>query len=161
MSAIESGSPTRLLLVEDDLSFGRALVAALRGQGFDVEWSRDGLEGLDLARSHAWSAVILDLMIPNLEGDEVLRRLREESAVPVLILTAKHALEERVGRLDEGADDYLTKPVELAELVARLRALIRRAAGARSRTLALGGLEIDLYARIVSRDGERLDLTST
>lgn len=156
-----SGAATRLLLIEDDQRFGRALVAALNGQGFDVEWSQDGLRGLDLALGHAWGAVILDLMIPTLNGPTVLRRLREESQVPVLVLTARHSLQDRVDQLDHGADDYLTKPVELPELVARLRALIRRAAGSANQSLTLGDLEIDLYQRLVHRQGQRIELTST
>lgn len=155
------GSGTRLLLVEDDEDFGRALVAALEDKGFDIEWSRDGLYGLELARSHAWSVVILDLMLPTLDGASVLQGLRRESNVPVLVLTAKHGLEERVERLEEGADDYLTKPFELPELVARLRALIRRAAGAAGRTLVLGELDVDLLARVVTKGDERIELTST
>ncbi len=152
---------TRLLLIEDDARFGRVLVAALTGQGFEVEWSRDGLHGLDLACSHAWSAIILDLMMPSLDGATVLRRLRRESDVPVLVLTAKYALQERVDRLDEGADDYLTKPVELPELVARLRALIRRAAGTANRYLIVGDLEVDLYGRSIRKRGEPVEITST
>ncbi len=156
-----SGAATRLLLIEDDQRFGRALLAALNAQGFEVEWSQDGLRGLDLALGHAWGAVILDLMIPTLNGPTVLRRLREESQVPVLILTARHSLQDRVDQLDHGADDYLTKPVELPELVARLRALIRRAAGSANQSLTLGDLEIDLYQRLVHRQGQRIELTST
>ena len=157
--AARSGTP--ILLVEDDARFARALVAGLADAGFDVHHSADGLEGWDLARSHAWSVVILDLMIPSLDGATVLRRLRQESSVPLLVLTASRGLDQRVGRLEDGADDYLTKPFELPELVARLRALIRRAAGAADRRQAFGDLEIDLYARTASLAGTVLGLTST
>ncbi len=154
-------SPTRILLIEDDERFARALVTGLVDLGFDVYHSADGLEGWELARSHAWSVVVLDLMIPTLDGAVVLRRLREESNVPVLVLTAKHGLEHRVGRLDDGADDYLTKPFELSELVARLRALIRRSVGAADRRQRFGDLEIDLYSRTAALVGKRIELTST
>ncbi len=156
-----TGAPTRILLIEDDERFARALVAGLEDLDFDVFHCADGLEGWDLARSHAWGVVILDLMIPTLDGAAVLRRLRQESNVPVLVLTAKRSLEQRVGRLDDGADDYLSKPFELPELVARLRALIRRSAGAADRRRQFSDLEIDLYARTASLAGEVLDLTST
>ena len=154
-------SRTRLLLIEDDERFARALRASLEDAGYEVSHCVDGLEGWDLARSHAWGAVILDLMIPTIDGAEVLRRLREESNVPVLVLTARRSLEQRVGRLEDGADDYLGKPFEMPELLARLRALIRRSAGAAQRTRQFGDLEIDLYGRSASLAGETLDLTST
>lgn len=157
--AVESG--TRLLLIEDDERFARALRASLEDAGFDVTHCADGLQGWDLARSHAWSAVILDLMIPSIDGAEVLRRLREESNVPVLVLTARRSLDQRVGRLEDGADDYLSKPFEMPELLARLRALIRRSAGGADRMRHFGELEIDLFARTASMGGEALDLTST
>lgn len=154
-------SETCVLLVEDDARFAQALVAGLNDAGFTVHRCADGLEGWDLARSHSWSAVILDLMLPTLDGAEVLRRLRQESNVPVLVLTARRALEQRVARLEDGADDYLCKPFELAELVARLRALIRRAAGAADRRLHVGDLEVDLYARTVRRRDQPVELTPT
>lgn len=157
--AVESG--TRLLLIEDDRMFARALRASLEEAGFDVTHCEDGLEGWDLARSHAWSVVILDLMIPTIGGADVLRRLREESNVPVLVLTARRSLEQRVGRLEDGADDYLSKPFEMPELLARLRALIRRSAGGGDRTRHFGNLEIDLFGRTASLGGAVLDLTST
>lgn len=159
--SVKDDGSGRLLLIEDDERFGQVLSSALEGQGFRVEWSRDGLHGLDLARTHSWSVVILDLMIPTTDGASVLRSLRKVSNVPVLVLTAKHSLEQRVGRLEEGADDYMTKPAELPELVARLRALIRRAAGAAGQRLRLADCEIDLYERTVRQNGRKIDLTST
>jgi DNA-binding response OmpR family regulator len=156
-----STAPARLLLVEDDDDLAETLIPALEDHGFEVRRSADGLEGFDLARSHVWSAVILDLMLPTVPGAEVIRRLREVSEVPVLVLTARHGLTDRVGRLDDGADDYLTKPFELPELVARLRVLIRRSAGSASRSLRLGDLDVDLYARSVARGGRLVELSAT
>lgn len=154
-------SEARLLLIEDDVPLAQALAAGLTDAGFTVHHCVDGLQGWDLARSQVWSAVVLDLMTPMLSGTEVLRRLRRESNVPVLVLTARRELKQRVARLEDGADDYMMKPFELPELIARLRALIRRAAGAAEQRLRYGDLEIDLYARTVCKAGEAVELTPT
>jgi two-component system OmpR family response regulator len=157
---IPPATRARLLLVEDDAAFAESLIPALERRGFEVRWVADGLEGLDRARSEMWSAVILDLMLPTLPGDELLRRLREVSEVPVLVLTARRGLPDRVARLEEGADDYLTKPFELPELVARLKVLMRRSAGTAQGTLRLGSLEVDLDDRRVRRGGETVELSA-
>ena len=144
----------RLLLVEDEGDLAAQLKLALSEKGFEVEHSADGAAGLDRALCEPYDVIVLDLMLPGLDGRSFLRHLRRESAVPILILTARDALDDRVGALEEGADDYLTKPFELRELVARLRALVRRAAHGAGDRIAFGSLVIDFH-RSEARLGDR------
>ncbi|MBI2383051.1 MAG: response regulator transcription factor [Gammaproteobacteria bacterium] len=149
----------RVLLVEDDPLLGDALRAGLGQAGFDADWVRDGAAAELAARSEPFAAVVLDLGLPGLSGFEVLRRLRGAGRrVPVLILTARDAVEDRVKGLDAGADDYVVKPVDLKELAARLRALVRRAAGAAGPILRVGEIELDPAARTVVFRGAPVDL---
>jgi len=149
----------RILIVEDEADLARALRKALEEEGFAVDEAHDGESGLYSARTVDYDAVILDLMLPRLDGWEVLRRLRALKKTPVLILTARDSPPEKVRGLDGGADDYLTKPFNLEELIARIRALIRRSAGHPSPVLRLRDLEIDTAARTVKRRGRPVDLT--
>lgn len=150
----------RVLLVEDDAVLADGLSRALRASDYDVEWLRNGDEADETLASPGHDLVILDLGLPGLDGFEVLRRLRErKSPVPVLVLTARDAVEDRVTGLDLGADDYLTKPFELPELEARVRALIRRGAQGRG-TMVLGDLHYDSLGRRVLIDGQPLDLSA-
>jgi DNA-binding response OmpR family regulator len=151
----------RVLVVEDEGDLARALKRALEEEGFAVDLSFDGEDGLFRATEIAYDAIILDLMLPRINGWDVLRRLREHgSRTPVLVLTARDAVEDRVDGLDLGADDYLTKPFALTELFARLRALIRRSTGLAASTLVVGDIEIDTASRTVSRAGQRVELTA-
>jgi DNA-binding response OmpR family regulator len=149
----------RVLLVEDDPLLGDALRAGLEQRGLNVDWQRDGAAGLAAARGGNFHAIVLDLGLPGLDGDAVLRKLRAtgESA-PVLILTARDAVADRVTRLDAGADDYVVKPVDLEELAARLRAVARRRAGATTSLLEIGEVTIDLGAHAVSFRGAPVPL---
>lgn len=149
----------RVLVVEDERDLAEALRRALEEESFAVDVAYDGESGLFNAESWAYDAVVLDLMLPRLDGRRLLARLREKKATPVLILTARDASEEKVALLNAGADDYLTKPFELGELVARLRALIRRAAGKPSPILRVGEVEIDTASRTVRRGGRPVELT--
>ena len=149
----------RLLLVEDNTDLAGPLIAALTENGFAVEHATDGGEGLDRALEQDFDVVLLDLMLPGLDGRSVLRHLRRERGVPVLILTARDSLEDRVGGLEDGADDYLTKPFELPELIARLRALVRRNAGSATDRVAVGDLVLDLRRRRVTVRRRAIDLT--
>ncbi len=149
----------RVLLVEDDDDLAEVLASALVDLGFEVARVADGEEGLYRAAEWPWDAIILDLMLPGLEGMEVLRRLRATSSVPVLVLTARDSLADRVRGLDKGADDYVVKPVALPELAARLRALIRRASEAKGDRVRIGDLTVDFRRRRVDRGGEPLVLT--
>jgi len=134
----------RVLLVEDDAMLGEALATGLRQTGFDVDWLRDGVEAEHAAASEPYAAVVLDLGLPRRSGLDVLRHWRSAGRVlPVLILTAQDAIEERVRGLDAGADDYVIKPVDLAELAARLRALVRRSRGEAMPLLRAADLELD------------------
>jgi two-component system OmpR family response regulator/two-component system response regulator QseB len=149
----------RILLIEDDTLLGDALQAGLRQAGFAVDWLRDGVAADAALRAEPFAAVILDLGLPRLAGFEVLRTLRaRDDRTPVLILTARDAIDDRVKGLDAGADDYVVKPIAIAELAARLRALVRRSQGAAGDRLRIGDLEIDPAARTVRYRGHPVEL---
>ena len=150
----------RLLIVEDEPDFLRTLVQALREEGYAVDEAGDGEEGLYKAESYDYDAIVLDVMLPQLDGFEVLRRLRRKKKTPVLMLTARVKVNDRIHGLDTGADDYLAKPVDLNELAARVRALIRRANGNASPALRIGDVEIDTTAHTVALRGEPVVLTA-
>jgi two-component system OmpR family response regulator len=152
--------PMRILIVEDEPDLLSGLAKALREEGYAVDVAEDGSDGLFKAESAAYDAIVLDVMLPVMDGFELLRRLRETRKTPVLMLTARGESASRVRGLDSGADDYLPKPFDLDELLARLRALIRRAAGHATNTLVIAGVAIDFAARRVSRAGEEVPLTA-
>lgn len=150
----------RVLIVEDELKLLDSLRRGLTQEGYQVATASRGEDGFYLATTEPFDAVILDLMLPGRDGMQVLADLRSKSfAAPVLILTARDAVEDRVAGLDCGADDYLVKPFAFAELVARLRALLRRNLPVRDVKFKAADLEMDLLARRVVRDGHEIDLT--
>jgi DNA-binding response OmpR family regulator len=150
----------RLLLVEDDQSLAEALRRGLSQEGHVVDVVHDGAAGLDLAESGVHDAAIVDVMLPQLDGMTVARRLRDEgSHIPILMLTARDALPDRIRGFDAGADDYLTKPFAFEELLARIRAITRRGIGAiAEERLVVGDLAMDTRAREVTRGGILVDL---
>ena len=153
----------RILVVEDEAAIADAVEYALRAEGFDVEAAADGEGALERARSRPYDLLVLDLMLPGLSGIEVCRRLREESPVPILMLTAKDAEVDRVLGLEVGADDYVTKPFSVPELVARVRALLRRRdldTRERGVKLSVGDLEVDLVRHEAAIDGNPVRLTA-
>lgn len=150
----------RVLAVEDEPDLLSSLMKALREDGYAVDGAPDGEEGLYKAESYDYDAIVLDIMLPRIDGWELLRRLRKTKKTPVLMLTARDAVRDRVRGLDTGADDYLVKPFELAELLARLRALIRRCASQAQSRLQIGDVVIDTAARTVTRRGEEIALTA-
>src|SRR5579884_1762304 len=150
----------RVLVIEDEPELLGLVARALREEGYAVDEAADGAEGLFKATGSDYDAIVLDLLLPKRDGWSVLAALRKSRATPVLILTARDAVADRVRGLDVGADDYLVKPFELAELLARLRALVRRAAGASASTLTVGDVVIDTRAKRVTRDGVDVVLTA-
>ncbi|HQR50808.1 MAG TPA: response regulator transcription factor [Methylophilaceae bacterium] len=151
----------RILVVEDDNLLGDALQAGLKQAGYAVDWLRDGTAADQALSSEPYAATVLDLGLPRMAGLEVLRRLRQRgSALPVLILTARDTVDDRILGLDSGADDYLVKPFDMGELVARLRALVRRASGQPAPTLKLGDIELDPAAHRVSYRGRPAELSA-
>jgi two-component system, OmpR family, response regulator RegX3 len=153
---------TKILIAEDEPAILDAVSYTLRGEGFDVDVVADGESALEAARGRAYDLMILDLMLPKLSGTEVCRRVRSESALPIIMLTAKSAMSDRVLGLEIGADDYVTKPFAMDELVGRVRALLRRRELDRQGPtggLRAGGLEIDAYRHRVVVDGEQRPLT--
>jgi two-component system OmpR family response regulator len=150
----------RILVIEDEPDLRRLLMEMLEDAGYAVDVSADGQDGLYKARLSAYDAIVLDLMLPKLDGWDLLEDFRSTHNTPVLILSARDALSDRVLGLDLGADDYLAKPFERIELLARLRALIRRAAGQRQTSVAIGTLVVDLRSRCVMQNDEPIDLTA-
>jgi two-component system, OmpR family, response regulator len=154
-----------LLVVEDDPTLRELLAASLRFAGFAVSATASGAEALRLAASRPPDLVVLDVMLPDVDGFEVLRRLRNGTTpardVPVLFLTARDAGEDKVTGLTAGGDDYVTKPFQLDELIARVRAILRRTAGAAREVLTAGDLELDPAARLVTRGEEEISLSPT
>jgi two-component system copper resistance phosphate regulon response regulator CusR len=151
----------RLLLVEDHVQTAELLAKGLREQAYAVDLVRDGDRALEAAELNDYDGIILDILLPGLDGLEICRTLRARQAdVPILMLTALDAVGDRVAGLDAGADDYLTKPFAFEELLARVRALVRRRPLMRARVLTVGDLRIDTAARRITRRGRAIDLTA-
>ena len=151
----------RLLVIEDEEKVSRLIVKSLTSERFAVDVAYDGARGLEMAGTYNYDLIILDLMLPGLSGADVLRRVRQrDEHVPVLILTARDAIGDKVRHFEIGADDYLTKPFAFAELIARVKALLRRGAVSRANILRVGDLEIDRLSQQVRRAGKRIELTA-
>jgi two-component system OmpR family response regulator len=150
----------RILIVEDEPKLLRSLAQALREEGYAVDTAEAGDDGLYKARNYDYNAIVLDVMIPKIDGWQLLEQLRLTRQTPVLMLTACDATRDRVRGLDSGADDYLVKPFDLTELLARLRAIIRRAAGQARSDIVVGNVEIDTRARTVNLFGQPVMLTA-
>lgn len=153
-------SAVRLLVVEDEPDLRQAIVQALTEEGFAVDQAADGEDGLYKALAWEYDTIVLDLMLPVKSGWDLLEGLRKEKPTPVLILTARDAVPDRVRGLDGGADDYLVKPFSIVELVARIRALVRRAAGQASSVIELGAVQVNLATRTVTKHAEPIALTA-
>ena len=150
----------RVLVVEDEPDLLSSLAQALREEGYAVDTACDGDDGLFKAQNWEYDAIVLDVMLPKLDGWELLKRLRQSKKTPVLMLTARDRSTDRVRGLDTGADDYVVKPFDLAELLARLRALIRRTSNQTTARIEIGDVVLDTAARVVSRSGEPVSLTA-
>ena len=151
----------RILLVEDEARMAQAIKRGLREAAYAVDWARDGEDALYQASINDYDAIILDVMIPKRDGFEVCRELRAKgSRIPVLMLTARDAVGDRIGGLDTGADDYLTKPFEFGELLARLRAILRRGQDLRPTIIEVGDLQVDTRGQRVKRSGRTIELTT-
>jgi two-component system KDP operon response regulator KdpE len=154
-------SEGRVLVVDDEPQIRRALRRVLAGHGYEVALAEGGEAALDVLATGGADAVVLDLMMPDMDGFEVLRRVRAWSAVPIVVLSARGEEDDKVAALDLGADDYLTKPFGIRELLARLRAVRRRPAPDDAEPLVVGDVVIDLARRLVTRGGQRVNLTRT
>jgi two-component system OmpR family response regulator len=159
------GSPVRVLVVDDEPNIAELISMALRYEGWDISTAHNGTKAVREAKEHQPDAIVLDVMLPDFDGLEVLRRIRaHQPDVPVLFLTARDAVEDRVAGLTAGGDDYVTKPFSIEELVARLRGLLRRAGARRAQSLnvlTVGDLELDEDSHEVHRAGEEISLTAT
>lgn len=158
--APDASSLMRILIVEDEPDLRHGLARALRDEGYAVDIADNGADGLFNAQNIDYDAIVLDIMLPKMDGWEVLARLRKKKKTPVLMLTARDEARDRVKGLDTGADDYVVKPFDLSELLARLRALIRRASGQTTSELRIGEVVVNLSARVVTLEGEPVELTA-
>jgi two-component system OmpR family response regulator len=150
----------RILLIEDDLKIASFVIKGFKAAGFAVDHVSDGENGLHMALTEPYDSAIIDIMLPKRDGLSVIEKMRQEKiTTPVIILSAKDSVNDRVKGLQTGSDDYLTKPFSFSELLARVQALIRRSTGASEPTrLTVGGLSIDLLTRAVTRDGKKIEL---
>lgn len=150
----------RLLLVEDDPLLGEGLKMALTREGYTVDWLRNGQQAMRALATEDYNLAILDLGLPGLDGMEILASTREKGiTTPILILTARDAVPDRIAGLDRGADDYLTKPFDIEELAARLRSLLRRKQGRSQPLLVHGDIQIDPASQLLSQAGQTIDLS--
>lgn len=150
----------RVLVIEDETKVARFISRGLAAERFAVDSAQDGRAALELATSYQYDLIILDLMLPEISGTEVLRQIRRtNTSVPVLILSARDAVSDKVTNMELGADDYLTKPFALAELIVRIKALLRRGPVNRSSSVRVADLELDRLSQQVKRSGKRIDLT--
>jgi len=157
-----AGRESRILIVEDDPAVREALERALGFEGYEIETARDGAIALSILRNHSYDLIVLDVMMPHLDGLATCRRIRAGGDdVPILMLTARTAVDDRVEGLDAGADDYVSKPFALEELLARIRALLRRSMGDASTVMKVGDLVIDPGARTATRGSREMSLTKT
>jgi len=151
----------RILLVEDEEKLSQALARNLKTEGFAVDTAEDGINGLELAAGYAYDLIILDILLPGLNGSQVLEKLRARNReVPILMLTAKDSVKDKVIHFEAGADDYLTKPFSFAELLVRVRALLRRRPAQQSDVIRIGDFEMDRLARKVRRADRRIELSA-
>jgi len=155
--------PKKILLVEDEKHIARFVELELQHEGYEVKTAYDGREGLTLATSENFDVLLLDVMLPSINGIEICRRIRTQSQVPIILLTARDAVMDRVAGLDAGADDYIVKPFAIEELLARIRTILRRVTPEQtsSESLCLRDIEIDVAAYEVFVQGNKLDLTKT
>ena len=152
--------PEKVLIIEDEEKIARFIELELRHEGYDVTKCPDGRQGLELVEDGEFDLVLLDIMLPGLNGLEVLRRIRKTSSIPVIMLTARDAVMDKVSGLDMGADDYITKPFAIEELLARIRAALRKnSAKGNAETLSYGSLHLDIARHDVSYDGRTIELT--
>jgi len=150
----------RVILVEDDSLLGEGIVTGLKQQNYNVEWFQQGEPALEFLKYETFDLMVLDLGLPDISGIELLQRLRKQGALlPVLILTALDSVEDRISGLDAGADDYLTKPFDLHEVYARIRALLRRVGGRANPLINYLGIQLDPAAHSVTKDGQLVDLS--
>ena len=151
----------RILLIEDEPKVSALVKRGLAAERYAVDVSGDGREGLEYTEAYPYDLILLDLMLPSLSGVEVLQRIRRTNQyVPILVLTARDSVDDKVRLFDQGADDYLTKPFAFAELLVRVKALLRRGPVNRSSTLRIGDLELDRLTQQVKRSGKRIELTA-
>ncbi|HEY3787167.1 MAG TPA: response regulator transcription factor [Steroidobacteraceae bacterium] len=150
----------RILLVEDETKLCEFIARALKAERYAVDTAADGSTGWELAEAYEYDLIILDLLLPGISGTEILRRVRRKNhQVPILILTARDAMQEKVRNFEAGADDYLTKPFAFAELLMRVKALLRRGSSSRASVLRVADLEVDRLSQHVRRAGRRIELT--